>query len=193
MFEGKKVLDMKSLAGRVAVVGALALAAPVWAQQAQPANPTPHLYNPATPGANIGGPPAVPPASSAPPPGPAANPALHLYNPATPGANIGGPSGALPASSAAPGPAVNPAPHLYNPATPGANIGGPPASLGTIPVHDAVRHAHAMHAHHMAMAGKEAARGDTTAALNREESARIQAGNLSNPAAPRPPASPPSQ
>jgi hypothetical protein len=38
-----------------------------------------------------------------------------------------------------------------------------------------------MHAHHKAMAGKAAMAGDTTAALNREELARINSGNMSAP------------
>ena len=41
-----------------------------------------------------------------------------------------------------------------------------------------------MHAHHMHMASKAALSGDATAQLNRQELARIQAGNVSNPPAP---------
>jgi hypothetical protein len=82
---------------------------------------------------------------------------------------------------------------------PGPNPGGPgltpytgggagsattPAAL---PAHHAVRHARAMHAHHMHMARKAALTGDTTAQLNREELARIQLGNTSNPSAPAAP------
>jgi hypothetical protein len=52
--------------------------------------------------------------------------------------------------------------------------------------HHAVRHARAMHGFHKHMAGKAALSGDTTAALNREELARIQSGNLSSPPPPPP-------
>jgi hypothetical protein len=45
-------------------------------------------------------------------------------------------------------------------------------------------HHHSMH--HMAKRKAPAVSGDTTAALNREELARIQAGNFSNPPAPPP-------
>lgn len=91
--------------------------------------------------------------------------------------------------------------------TPGPNPGGPgltpytgggtaPAPTSAAPsAHHAVRHAKAMHAHHMHMARKAALTGDTTAQLNREELARIQSGNPGNPAAPPVPpqgASPPS-
>jgi hypothetical protein len=41
-----------------------------------------------------------------------------------------------------------------------------------------------MHAHHKEMAARAALSGDTTAQLNREELARIQSGNMSNPPAP---------
>jgi hypothetical protein len=79
----------------------------------------------------------------------------------------------------------------YNPATPGATgtgapVPAPAANSATPPVHHAVRHAKAMHAHHMAMAKNAHLTGDTTAALNREELARIQSGA---PPAP-PPAAP---
>ena len=67
---------------------------------------------------------------------------------------------------------------------PAAGAGMQGANPMTIPAHHAVRHAHAMHAHHKAMAGKAALTGDTTAQLNREELARIQAGT---PPAPPPP------
>src|SRR5262249_23907268 len=90
---------------------------------------------------------------------------------------------------------------------PGPNPGGPgltpysgggyaaqPTTSATIPVHHAVHHAHAMHAHHKAMASKAAESGDTTAALNREALARLQAGNMGTPprAAPMPEEGPPS-
>jgi hypothetical protein len=72
-----------------------------------------------------------------------------------------------------------------NPNLPAAGAGMQGANPMTIPTHHAVRHAHAMHAHHKAMARKAALTGDTTAQLNREELARIQAGTA--PPAPPPP------
>jgi hypothetical protein len=78
--------------------------------------------------------------------------------------------------------------------------GGTGAAAATAPApvspHHAMHHARAMHAHHMHMAQKAALTGDTTAQLNRQELARIQSGNLSNPGAPpgppmAPPGSPP--
>jgi hypothetical protein len=84
------------------------------------------------------------------------------------------------------------APQNYNPATPGATGLGPPTSpapttSATPPVHHPM---HAMHhpMHHMAMHKAPSLSGDATAALNREELARIQAGNTTNPPAPPPPA-----
>src|SRR5215469_4876542 len=94
--------------------------------------------------------------------------------------------------------APNPNPPGYSGA-PAPQPGGsppyipPPTTSATVPTHHAVRHAHAMHAHHKAMSSKAALSGDTTAALNREELARIQAGNFGNPpaAAPMPEGPPP--
>lgn len=76
-----------------------------------------------------------------------------------------------------------------NPGGPGltpytGGVPAPAANSATPPAHHAVRHARAMHAHHRHMAAKAALTGDTTAQLNREELARIQSGNLSNPSAP---------
>jgi opacity protein-like surface antigen len=84
-----------------------------------------------------------------------------------------------------------------NPATGQPGLGAPmtPAypNSATPPAHHVYKHAKAMHAHHKYMARKAALTGDTTAQLNREELARIQSGNLSNPpAAPYPaPGGPP--
>jgi hypothetical protein len=79
----------------------------------------------------------------------------------------------------------------YNPATGQPGLGAPmtppAANSATPPAHHMVRHARAMHAHHKYMAKKAALTGDTTAQLNREELARIQSGNTSNPPAPPPP------
>jgi hypothetical protein len=64
----------------------------------------------------------------------------------------------------------------------------PPMTSAMPPAH----HVHAMHHFHKAMAQKAAVSGDTTAQLNREELARINSGNMSNPppAAPMPEAGP---
>jgi hypothetical protein len=89
----------------------------------------------------------------------------------------------------------------YNPATPGAAGTGAPMpapapepSSATIPTHHAVHHAHAMHAFHKGMAQQAHLTGDTTAALNRQELARIQAGSPpappSGPMGEGPPGSP---
>jgi opacity protein-like surface antigen len=81
----------------------------------------------------------------------------------------------------------------YNPATGQPGLGAPMTpqyphpNSATPPAHHAYKHARAMHAHHKYMAKKAALTGDTTAQLNREELARIQSGNLSNPPAPPPP------
>jgi len=61
----------------------------------------------------------------------------------------------------------------------------PAANSAMPPAHHAVRHAKAMHAFHKGMAHKAGLTGDTTAQLNREELARLQAGG---PPTPPPPA-----
>ena len=78
--------------------------------------------------------------------------------------------------------------------TPGPNPGGPgltPYSGGAPPAPPAMHrpmhpahHTAAMHAHHKRMARGAGLTGDTTAQLNREELARINSGNMSNPSAP---------
>jgi len=81
---------------------------------------------------------------------------------------------------------------------PSGGAPAPEATSATPPIHPhhAVRHAHAMHAHHKYMARKAALAGDTTAQLNREELARIQSGAppapAPMPAAPMPPEANPS-
>jgi hypothetical protein len=100
-----------------------------------------------------------------------------------PGPNPGGPGltpysgGGAPAS---PPPAEPP---------PGAEAAPPPTSATPGPHHRhrelaAYHHAKAMHHFHKGMAEKAALSGDTTAQLNRQELARIQTGNTSNPPAP---------
>jgi hypothetical protein len=114
----------------------------------------------------------------------------------TPGPNPGGP-GLTPYTTPAPSPPLlgkKPSGSNYIPppaaAAPPPEATAPPSSTSaTQPMHHAVRHARAMHAHHKQMAAKAALSGDTTAQLNREELARIQSGNLNNP--PAPPAPPP--
>jgi hypothetical protein len=71
--------------------------------------------------------------------------------------------------------------------TPYSGGGAPAPNSAMPPAHHAVRHARAMHSFHRGMAHKAALTGDTTAQLNREELARIQSGNMSNPPAPPPP------
>lgn len=118
---------MKHLVSSIAITAALVIAAPVWAQNANPSG-----------GNGMG----------------------------MPGPNPGGGGLLTPYSGGAPGPAANSA------------MPPPPSH------HHAVRHARAMHAHHKEMAARAALSGDTTAQLNREELARIQSGNMSNPPAP---------
>ena len=73
----------------------------------------------------------------------------------------------------------------------GAPGAPPPAANSAMPpAHHAVHHARVMHAHHMQMSRKAALSGDTTAQLNREELARIQAGAPPSPA-PMPMGGPP--
>jgi hypothetical protein len=63
----------------------------------------------------------------------------------------------------------------------------PPPSNSAMPPshhHYAYHHAKAMRNFHRSMAHKAALSGDTTAQLNREELARIQTGNMSNPPPP---------
>src|SRR5579875_1306435 len=84
--------------------------------------------------------------------------------------------------------------------TPGPNPGGPgltpysggapaapPAAMPPSHHKRMYHHAKAMRNFHRQMAHKAALSGDTTAQLNREELARIQSGNLSNPPAPAAP------
>jgi hypothetical protein len=83
--------------------------------------------------------------------------------------------------------------------TPGPNPGGPgltpysgggaPAPAANSAMPPAHHHARAMHAFHHKMARKAALTGDTTAQLNREELARLQAGGPPMP--PPPPAAAP--
>jgi len=135
---------MNRLVSGVAVVAALVIAGPVWAQSPSGGNSV------GAPGPNPGGPGLTPYSGGAPTPAPAPMPM---------------PGGPPPAAEAAPAP----------------NSAMPPSHH-----HYAYHHARAMRRFHKEMARKAALSGDTTAQLNREELARIQTGNLSNP--PSPPA-----
>ncbi len=88
-----------------------------------------------------------------------------------------------------------------NPGGPGLTpySGGPPPAAPTSaapamhrPMHPA-HHTAAMHHFHKGMAHNAALTGDTTAQLNRGELARINSGNMSNPAAPPMPPAPPAE
>ena len=92
-------------------------------------------------------------------------------------------------------PNPNPNPSGNSMGMPGPNPGGPgltPYTGGgytsaTPPVHQPLHpaaHTHAMHHFHKGMAAKAAQSGNTTAQLNREELARINAGNISSPPPP---------
>jgi hypothetical protein len=96
-------------------------------------------------------------------------------------------------------PNPNPNPSGNSMGMPGPNPGGPgltpytgggytapPATTSANPPMHPAAHTHAMHHFHKGMAAKAALSGNTTAQLNREELARINSGNLSNP----PPAAP---
>jgi hypothetical protein len=108
-----------------------------------------------------------------------------------PGPNPGGP-GLTPYSGggAAPPPPPGTAPAE---APPGAEAAPAPSNSATPGPHhrhrelSAYHHAKAMRNFHRGMAERASASGDTTAQLNRQELARIQSGNMSNPPAPPPP------
>ncbi len=154
---------MKRLFGGAAVLAALVVAAPVWAQ------PNSSAGNPVgLPGPNPGGPGLTPYSGGAP-----TAPVGRGFGPKTSGSNYIPPGGA-----AAPPPGAEAPPASANSAMP---------PMGHH--HRMYKHAKAMRNFHRRMAQKAELRGDTTAALNREELARIQSGNMSNP--PAPPAPPP--
>ncbi|HXC13213.1 MAG TPA: hypothetical protein VNV39_10270 [Stellaceae bacterium] len=128
---------MKHLLSGVAIAAALAIAAPVWAQNPSGGNAL------GTPGPNPGGPGLTPYSGGGAPPAPA-------------------------------------------PMAPAAAEAPPPSNSAMPPSHHhyAYHHAKAMRNFHRSMAHKAALSGDTTAQLNREELARIQTGNMSNPPPP---------
>ncbi len=158
---------MKRLVSGVAVTAALAFSAPVWAQAPSPSGGNAM----GMPGPNAGGPGLTPySGGGAPPP---AAPTGRGFGPKASGGNYIAPSAAATAPPA------------------GAAAMPPPSSAMPPPAHHAKRHAKATRGHRKHMAGGRGLTGDTTAALNRQELARIQSGNLSNPAAPAGP--PPSR
>jgi hypothetical protein len=140
----------------VAVVAALAFAAPVWAQITNPGTANPGGNSMGTPGPNPGGP-GLTPYSSGPNPG---------------GSALSGPR-----TTAAPPPSAPPA--AMAPSAMSESSSAMP------PKHRASRH-HASHggmaAHHH---GKgEQLSGGSANQLNQEELQRLQAGNFSTPSAP---------
>jgi hypothetical protein len=141
---------MKHLLTGVAVIAALALSAPVGAQQANPS------------GGNAMG---------------------------MPGPNPGGP-GLTPYSSGQSRPAAAPAPMA-----PAPSAGAPPPSMSDTTSAMPPKHRHARATSHGKMAGHRGKgpqlTGSTANQLNREELARLQAGNFSNPTAPPAPGEPP--
>ena len=157
---------MKHLLSGVAVATALMVALPVWAQNPSGGNSV------GTPGPNPGGPGLTPYTGGAPPQPPVGR----GFGPKTSGSNYIPPAEATtpPPEAAAPPP---------NSATPGPHHRHRELA--------AYHHAKAMHHFHREMARKAELSGDTTAQLNREELARIQSGNLSNPSAPPAPPEPP--
>jgi hypothetical protein len=70
----------------------------------------------------------------------------------------------------------------------GAPSPEPASTSAAPPAHHAGRHAKAMHSFHRGMSHKAGLTGDTTAQLNREELARLQAGGPPTP--PPPPSAP---
>jgi hypothetical protein len=152
---------MKHLLTSVAVVAALAIAAPVWAQNPSGGNGM------GMPGPNPGGGGNLTPYS---------------------GGGTVAPSATAPGRMPVGGKKTSSRGGNLPPGAPAAETSAaPPASTSAMPpAHHAVRHAHAMHSFHRGMAHKAALAGDTTAQLNREELARIQSG-----APPSPPMAPP--
>lgn len=154
---------MKYLLSGAAAAAALVIAVPVWAQSPTGGNSV------GAPGPSPGGPGLTPYSGGAPAP--------------TVGRGLG------PKSSGSnyipPGPAGTP--------PPGAEAAPPPSNSAMPGPHhrhrelSAYHHAKAMRNFHRGMAQKASLSGDTTAQLNREELARIQSGNTTNPPAPPPP------
>ena len=149
---------MKHLLTGVAVVAALAFAAPVWAQVINPGNANPGGNAMGMPGPNPGGPGLTPYSGGAPGPKPSGS----NYIPPRP------PAAMAPAAMA---------PAAMAPAT-GAPM--PDSTSATPPGHRHARHAsHAKMTHHGGRATQLT--GTSANQLNQEELARLQSGNVSNP------------
>jgi hypothetical protein len=107
----------------------------------------------------------------------------------TPGPNPGG-GGLTPYSGGGAAPAPAPMPAAPGEPAPAAQAAPPSTTPGPHHLHKelaAYHHAKAMRNFHRGMSHKAALTGDTTAQLNRQELARIQTGNVSNPPPPAPP------
>jgi hypothetical protein len=146
---------MKHLLTGVAVAAALAIAAPVWAQNPSGGNAL------GVPGPNPGG------------------GGLTPYS----GGGTVAPSATAPGRMPLGGKKTSSRGGNLPPGAPAVETSAaPPASTSAMPpMHHAVRHAHAMHHFHKGMAEKAALTGDTTAQLNRQELSRIQVGGTPAP------------
>jgi hypothetical protein len=157
-------MNTKHLMSSVAIAATLMIAAPVWAQSGTPTGGN----TMGMPGPNPGGPDNS-----------------NMSN--TPSATQPGrmPQGGKKTSSRG---------GNLPPGAPASASAMPPGSTSAMPPthHHAVHHARAMHAFHKGMAHKAALTGDTTAQLNREELARLQAGAPPAPMPPPPPMANPS-
>ena len=156
---------MKYLLSSVAIVAALAVTAPAWAQRTGPGAGAGETTGP---GVNPpGGPGPSSPLSNL----PAGSPGL----PGTPQTRmLGSPAAAGAAPTGAPGAAATAAP---------GTAPGPETTSAAPPTHRHARHAHAHAvAHHTTRATPISGNPNTSAnQMNADELARLQAGNTSNP------------
>ena len=151
---------MKHLLTGVAVAAALAIAAPVWAQNPSGGNAL------GVPGPNPGGGGLTPYSGG----GTVAPSATAPGRMPLGGKKTSSRGGNLPPAAS------------DSTTTPTSTSAMPPAADSAMPpAHHAVRHAHAMHHFHKGMAEKAASTGDTTAQLNRQELSRIQVGGTPAP------------
>jgi hypothetical protein len=151
-------MKTKHLLGGVAVIAALALSAPVWAQPANPSGGN----SMGTPGPSPGGPGLTPYSTGAPPPSSLSSPRGTVHVPA--------PSGRMPAGGRATSERTN------IPSTTSASD----ATSATPPKH----HRHAHHVTHAAVHHKRAPlTGSSANRLNQDELARLQSGSSMPPPA----------
>jgi hypothetical protein len=151
-------MKTKHLLGGVAVIAALALSAPAWAQPANPSGGNPM----GTPGPSPGGPGLTPYSTGGPPPSSLSSPRGTVHMPA--------PSGQMPAGGRATSEPTN------IPSSPSASE----ATSATPP-----KHHHAGHVTHAAAHHRMAPQTSSTAnQLNQEELARLQTGSSMPPPAP---------